>query len=162
MKNSNRNIDEAPRLLSKAVKLAKSKSPNNQVVFELLQQASKAGSGEATYAIGTWYLHGKYVDTNLKKAIVFLRRASRAGFPAACFDLALCYEQGVAVEKDLSKAFELYMEAALRGDVDGYSALYRCYWHGVGTTRNRVLANLWEDKRESLVKDIKLKAKLKS
>jgi TPR repeat protein len=127
----------------KALSFAKEKSPDLERVSELLFKAKEQGSGEAAYALATWYLQGNYFKKNLKKGTQLLKLAAKAGVPLACFDLGVSFETGIVVSKNNEKAFHLYMEAALRGDGTARKEVARCLWHGIGTPKNRVLAHLW-------------------
>jgi TPR repeat protein len=111
----------------------------------LLRQAAALGSAEADYAIGTWYLFGRYVPKSLADAERHIRKAAKAGYPAALFDLAVMCETGRGAPKDKVRAFELYLRAALRGDSDAIESVARCVYHGIGTAKNRGLGSLLQD-----------------
>jgi uncharacterized protein len=83
----------------------------------LLIRADKRGDPRATYALATWWLHGKdiLVKKNLRKAVGLLRKAADA-HPDATFDLAVSYEKGRGVRKSQKMAAKLYLKAALLGD----------------------------------------------
>jgi uncharacterized protein len=85
--------------------------------FKLLEQAEAMGSAEASYAIGTWYLHGIYLKKNMRKAIQLLREAAKADIAEAAFDLAICYERGEGVRKSELKALTLLMRGFALGDL---------------------------------------------
>lgn len=78
---------------------AKKKKPDNKKVFSLLMKSMRKGNPQATYALATWYLHGKHVKKNLHKAIQLLRQAVRMNVKEALFDLAVSYEKGIGVKK---------------------------------------------------------------
>jgi uncharacterized protein len=140
---------DAARLYRKALRLAKMQSPDFPKIANMLRDAGKLGSGEATYALATWYLHGEYFDKDLKKGTRLLRVSAKQKVPAACYDLAVSYEMGIVVKKDPERAFQLYMEAAMRGDNASNREVARCLWHGIGTSKNRVLADLWGAKHKA-------------
>lgn len=137
--------DIAKTRYEKALRLARSKSQNLEKISKLLAESAELGSGEAAYALATWYLHGNYFKTNLQKGTRLLRSAAKSGVPLACFDLAVSYEKGIILDQNFEKAFQLYMEASLRGDIAARKEVARCLWHGIGTPKNRTLANLWAD-----------------
>jgi len=127
----------------RALELAKRESYSVQEVLTLLTDADKAGSPEASYALGTWYLFGKNVRKNHVKAVEFLKRAARFDIPNAAFDLAVCYEKGSGVEKNQTTAFAYYLKAAKLGDHDASYEVGRCYYHGIGTKQDRGMARIF-------------------
>ena len=99
----------------------------------------------AIYALGTWYLFGKFVEKDLGKAFESFLKASNDNHPEACFDLAKCYEEGIGVNKNLNNAFESYLKAALLGDKQALYEVGRCYYYGIGVKKDARLATLWLD-----------------
>lgn len=132
------------RLYLKALRLARANTCNGET-WSLLERARKLGDGNATYALATWYLFGKYVKKDPVAAVSLLKEATLLGNPSAMFDLAVCAEKGVGMQKDLGRAVELYMMAGLRGDASAKEAAGRCYWHGIGIGKDRHIAAIWLD-----------------
>lgn len=137
-------------LYKKALREASKDNPNISVVLKLLNDAIVKGNPNASYALGTWYLHGKNVEIDIKKAISLLMYAAEKNIASAHFDLAVCYETGEGVKKDEAKAFENYLRAALEGDKQAYYEVGRCYYYGIGITGNIKIGNIWLDKARSL------------
>ncbi|ESK53606.1 tetratricopeptide repeat protein [Acinetobacter tjernbergiae] len=96
---------EANELVEKAKNIANQDNPDNEQAYKLLLNAYEKGSPEATYAIATWYLHGYYVERDLKLAFLFLKEAAGKSWPDALFDLAFSYEEGIYVKKNRKKLF---------------------------------------------------------
>jgi TPR repeat protein len=136
------------KLYKKALKAAEIN--NNKKAFELLNKSIAHGNPKALYAIGTWYLHGKYVDKDITKAIKYLFSSASAKNPDAFYDLAVCYEEGIGLEKNEDKAFEYYLQASLRGDKQSIYEIGRCYYYGIGVCEDRVLADYWLERAEEL------------
>lgn len=113
--------------------------------LELLKRAAIAGSAEAHYAIGTWYLFGRVLPKDLKKAARHLKIAAADGDASAMFDLALLYETGRGVSKNAARAYQLYVRAAQKGDADATKSVIRCLYHGIGAPRNKLASELVED-----------------
>lgn len=126
---------------------ARAASGDLKKAWRLLGLAHKQGDHRATYALGTWYLHGKgeLVSKNLKKAIPLLREAADAQHADAAFDLAVCYEKGTGIKKNDRKAAALYLRAALLGETQSIYEVGRCYWYGIGVERDRSIADIWLD-----------------
>jgi TPR repeat protein len=137
-------------LINKAESLADKKKYKE--AFELLEQADEKNNPVASYALGTWYLHGTYVEKDLEKAIPYLVKASHGEVKEAFYDLAVCYEKGVGIKKNLQKAFENYLIAAHLGDKDSLYEIVRCLYYGIGIQKNRNLSELLYNKVFKLAK----------
>lgn len=133
----------AKRIYRSALSKTKQEGFDTAEVARLLAQAAKLGSEDATYALATWYLHGKHFHADLDKGTRLLTKAARLGSAPACYDLAVSFEKGLGVAQDHEMAFQLYLEAALRGDTEAKKQVVRCIWHGIGTRKNRKLAEVW-------------------
>src|SRR5216683_1444473 len=99
--------------------------------LQMLQEAADAGHPPALYALATWYLHGRAVRKNFKKAVALLKKASTANIPAAQYDLGVSYELGKGVAKSTKLAFRWYLRAARNGDPGGLTEVARCYYYGI-------------------------------
>ena len=127
---------DAEQLLERASTLAQSRKRDARAeAMRLLLAASRMGSAEATYAIGTWYLYGRHVRKNLAEASRYFALAARKRHPSALFDLAVMHERGQGVRRNLKRAFTLYTRAAELGYFDALKSVVRCIYHGIGTVR---------------------------
>lgn len=135
-----------------ALRLARRAKDDYGPAAKLLQKSSKLGCPDADYALATWYLFGRHFARNVRKGNQLLKRAAKAGNRDACYNLAISYDNGFEVSKNHERAFELYLEAAMRGHVDAHRQVARCFWDGSGVKRNRVLADLWGDKHQLLLR----------
>lgn len=126
-----------------ALREAQKRRPHLVRAFELLTLADERGDARATYALATWYLHGKYVAQNVRKATTLLRRAAAKNISNALFDLAVSQEKGIGMPKNTRKAAELYLRCALAGGTEAYSEVGRCYYHGIGFPTDRRVARIW-------------------
>jgi TPR repeat protein len=140
MTGSEKLLEEARRLATDA---------RSQSEFEnalrVLKSAAKAGNAEAHYAIGTWYLFGRVVPKDPRKAAPHLKYAAKRGVPSAQFDLAILYETGRGVAKDKKRAFALYVQSAQNGDRDAIDSVVRCLYHGIGVARSKLVSDLIAD-----------------
>lgn len=121
--------------------------------FGLLTQADEGGDPVASYALGTWYLHGLFVKKDLKKGFQYLRKASRGNVKEAFFDLGICYEKGAGTEKNLQRAFKSYLAASILGDKDAEYEIVRCFYYGIGVEKNRDIATLMYERVFGAVKN---------
>jgi uncharacterized protein len=85
-----------------ALKKARRKNAPLKEIAELLSAAHEAGDARATYALATWYLHGKFFQKNLRSALKLLRQAASEGVADAMCDLAMCYLEGRGVRANPS------------------------------------------------------------
>jgi uncharacterized protein len=131
------------RFYYKALKEASGTKPKLSTAYGLLLKAHNSGNYKATYAISTWYLHGKHLKKDLKKAVELLKMAVKGNLSAAYYDLAVCYETGKGVKIDKKEAFLNYLSAALLGDGQSIYEVGRCYYYGIGIHKNLLVANRW-------------------
>jgi len=134
----------------KALELMSESDPNIKRVIHLLEESVEEGNSEASYALATWYLHGTNLSKNINKGAALLNNAADTNHPDACFDLAICYEKGAGVSQSFEKAFELYLRAALYGDKQSFCEVGRCYYYGIGIGVDKIIADIWYEKAESL------------
>ena len=141
--------DQASYLV--ALRLARRPNADNKRVLSLLTEAAEAGSGEAAVAIASWYVHGKYVSKNLKRATEWFAMAARLGCADGYYGIAVAHHLGKGgMTKNLRMAFENYLCAALRGEANAIREVGRCYWHGYGVKRDHGLAEIWLQRADEL------------
>ena len=100
----------------RALREMRGSDPDVSKATEWLLAASANADHRATYALGTWHLHGTHFKRNLRKAIPLIRTAADNDVLDAIYDLAVCYEKGAGVRRSLKRAAELYLKAALGGE----------------------------------------------
>lgn len=130
-------------LLGKALNEMEKGQPDLKKAFELLCKSADQNNYEALYALGTWYLHGKYVKRNFSIAIKYFLKSAEGNNSNAYYDLAICYEKGVTGKKNYKAAFECYLNAALLGDKQSMYEVGRFYYYGIGISKNISIANIW-------------------
>lgn len=141
-------MNKGVRLYKKALKLAQKGESDLKQIFTLLTESDELGCIDASYALATWYLFGKFVGKNFKKAVIYLAKASEFNHPHACFDLAICYETGKGVKRNKMEAFRLYLKAALLGERQSLYEVGRCFYYGIGIEKNQEVANVWLEEAE--------------
>ena len=144
---------KAKRLYLAAIRLARHAEDDFEPAAKLLIQSSKLGCPDADYALATWYLFGRHFPKNVKKGNYFLKKSAKAGNRDACYNLAISYDNGLEVPRDHLRAFELYLEAAMRGHIEAHKQVARCFWDGSGVKKNRVIADLWGERYQKLLKN---------
>lgn len=110
-------------------------------ILELLGEAASQGDAEAQYALGTFYLHGKYVAPNAQKTLDFLRDAANQMHTGALFDLGVALETGEIVKRNKKEAFRCYLNAMVFGDRQAIYEVARCFYYGIGTNKNLSMYN---------------------
>jgi TPR repeat protein len=123
--------------------LIEAKNKNFEAAYTLFHKSHELGNPMSTYAIGTWYLHGRYVEVDMKKAVVFLAKAAKKNVPEALYDLAVCYELGKGIKKNLKQSFENYLKAALCGEQQSIYEVGRCYHYGIGVKKDARIGKIW-------------------
>lgn len=126
-----------------AFKEIQGEEPDWERAYRHLVRAHKAGDARATYAIGTWYLHGQYLPKRRQKGLAYIRKAADQGIAPAMFDLAVALETGDGVRKSSSRAAESYLKAALLGDREAMYETGRCLYYGIGIAQDRRLARIF-------------------
>lgn len=133
-----------------ALRKMRGRNPRLEDVASLLEKAHRAGDKRATYALATWYLHGRLYDTDPMKAVALLRDAADHDVPDALYDLAICFEQGHGVRRNPRKAVQFFLKAALNGELQSVYEVGRCYYHGIGVVADRTIARTWLDRARQL------------
>jgi TPR repeat protein len=93
------------KLYDRAMSEARNKAGDPAKTHRLLTRAHERGDARATYALASWYLHGKegIVSRHPAKAVALLRAAAEDDLAEAAFDLAVSYEKGIGVRKAIRK-----------------------------------------------------------
>ena len=125
--------------------------PDHFWVEKRLLFESEKDNPVAQYALGCWYIEGKYhYKRDLKKGISLLHKSADKRVPESCMLLAKCYEYGNGVIQDFRKAFELYLYAALFGDDEACFEISRCYTVGLGVEIDLNIAEIWKERFEKI------------
>ena len=131
-----------PSFLS-ALELAQKSPPNFDAAFKHLLTAHEAGSGEASYALGNWYLHARYVDRDILKAVNYWLTGADRNNIDSLTELAKYFENEEFSSQDTSKALGYYMKAALLGDAASMYDVGRIYYYGIGVKKDRIISDIW-------------------
>lgn len=136
-------------LLRKALTEMESDKPDLKKAFELLEKSAIENNYEALYAIGTWYIHGRFVKKNAFLAVDYFLKSVEGNNSSAYYDLAVCYEKGVGIKKNYKKGFECYLNAALLGNQQSLYEVGRCYYYGIGVSKNINIGRIWLKQAEA-------------
>lgn len=143
-------LNKSSRFYDRALAETEARPPNHEKALLLLERAHRAGDPRATYALGTWWLHGHVVGRNIKKGLAMIRAAASAGIPEAHFDFAVSLELGEGMRKNTTAAAHHYLRAALAGDSQAVFEVGRCLYWGIGLAKDRRSAQAWFDKAAEL------------
>src|SRR5688572_13870240 len=124
---------------------ARRRPPDYAAAFKLLTRAHRAGDARATYALGTWYLHGRLVRKDIQKGLKLIEKAAGQNVADALYDIAFSFESGKGRPKSLEKAAENYLRAALLGNTRALHEFGRCIYYGIGLPSNRRVAHVFLD-----------------
>jgi uncharacterized protein len=118
----------------------------------LLVKAMEGGDSRAAYALGTWYLHGFFLQRDLKRGVALIAQAADAAVADAAFDLAVCYELGTGRRINHNKALCYYMRAFLLGYAPAAEEIERLLYWGDETVRNRPLSREFRKAARATIK----------
>lgn len=130
-------------LVKRALAEMDKEHPDLAKTFSFLERAAAFENPEALYAIGTWYVFGKYVKQDIVKGVSYFKRSARYGYVMAYADLGIAYESGKGTRKNLKKTFECYLSGALEGNDQCYYEVGRCFYYGIGIKQDRTIARIW-------------------
>lgn len=102
-----------------------------------LQNAAKAGYGEAIYLCGNIYHYGMGTEKNPEIAMRMYLKAIEAGYQEGETEIGAMYESGEGVTIDLNKAVHYYQQSADHGNIWGRSRLADCYYYAKGVELNQ-------------------------
>ncbi|NBI13247.1 hypothetical protein GVX81_06400 [[Haemophilus] felis] len=108
-----------------------------------LQTAAQKGNADAQFTLANFYIEGKHLNKDPKKAFQFMQKAAKQHFTAAFDKLGLFYMNGFGVKKDLKQALNWFKKSALSGDAQGQYHLASIYLDGIGVKRNKDKALEW-------------------
>lgn len=112
--------------------------------------AANSGSVEAKAWLGSSYLFGLGVKTNISRGKDLIEAAAKEGNPVGVRFLGMMYRRGIGVPRDYAKATSLLRKAAEQGDGYSYNALGEIYQHGFGVDRNLETARSMYEKGAAL------------
>lgn len=120
---------------------------NYRKALPYLQNAAKAGYGEACYLLGNMYYWGYGIEKNYAIAKTMYERSIQFGYDKGEAELGLMYEDGAGVSKNMDKAIELYEKSAARGFSIGKYFLACAWWND--TTKNNEVFQMLQSVKES-------------
>ncbi len=135
--------NDAQKIFEKAQRLAQKSPPDFDAAFKNLLEAHEADSGEASYALGNWYLHGRHVEQDIAKAVNYWLSGAKLNNVDSLTELAKYYENEEFCPQNMSKSLGYYMNAALLGDAASMYDVGRIYYHGLGVKEDRFIAEVW-------------------
>lgn len=120
-------------ILDRAEELCQRKQYTEALI--LYHQAAEEGLAQAQYCLGVFYLTGKAVACDVRKAVQWLERAAIQDYPEALHALGVIYQYGPDVRPNLAKARACYERAAELGLRQSQVNLARMYEYGWGVER---------------------------
>lgn len=110
----------------------------------LIEMATKYGSVEAQYVLGSSYLTGaNECEQNYKKARKWYKKAAKNGHSWAQYKLAEMYSRNKSAKRNFEKAFYWYKKSAEQGNVSAINKIASCYRCGLGVDKNIEKAVEW-------------------
>ncbi|KAJ2742966.1 hypothetical protein GGI20_004099 [Coemansia sp. BCRC 34301] len=96
--------------------------PDNVAAVNRMEQAAMAGSVEAQYNLGLFYMEGRGVEKNIGLTVEYWTMASAERFPVAMLNLAKLLVEGQLVAKDERRARNLLKAAIASSGTDRFIA----------------------------------------
>ncbi|PAF41539.1 tetratricopeptide repeat protein [Helicobacter sp. 11S02596-1] len=113
------------------------KEGDYKLAFKLFSQSCDEGNPAGCFAVGTMYMNGVGIQTDIQKATRYYQMGCSGGDATACANLAMIYDyQKNADANDKEKAAELYMTACQGGDVLACNNLAWMYANGEGVQKD--------------------------
>jgi len=109
-------------------------------IRELLENATKEKSPEATYILGYRMLYGIGMPPKPNKGLELITQAAEMGNHGAACELFWPLVNGQYGKKDPERAFKFVQKAQTDLYPRAYGLMARCYMYGIGTTKNEHLA----------------------
>ncbi|PAF53920.1 hypothetical protein BKH42_03950 [Helicobacter sp. 13S00482-2] len=127
--------DSAQGLLEAGISAAK--EGDYKSAFKFFTQSCDQGNPAGCFAIGTMYMNGVGIQTNIQKAQRYYEMGCSGGDATACANLAMIYDyQKNADQNDKEKAAQLYMTGCQGGDVLACNNLAWMYANGEGVPKD--------------------------
>jgi len=102
---------------------------NEQKAFDYYHMALQRGSNAALALLAKYYLQGRIVKSDLKKALGYLNESASLNYPKAYEILANLYFEGDILQRDLQKTKAYYRKAILKGSPTALVNYMRIYWY---------------------------------
>lgn len=109
----------------------------------LLQEAVKAGNGEAMHRLGKLHETGLGVPQNHLAAALLYERGADVGEAGAMYSGALLFEKGLGVKQSNEEAMSWFTSAAQAGHPTASRRLAKAYDEGITVGHNHVGAAYW-------------------
>lgn len=141
-------LNEAKSLYEKAKEYTNQKTPDYAAALDCLLEAHRQGLGSASYALGSWYFHGRQVDKDIKRSVKYWEIGSDRQNIESIKELAKYYENEEFCSQNMSKVLGLYIRAALLGDAPSMYEVGRIFYYGIGVNQDKYLGGIWLDAAE--------------
>ena len=119
------------------------KNTDPKVGIQWLEYAAEQGSVKAYNTLGYYYVVGKGVPKDSRRAFYWFEKGAQAGDATAQYNMGLCYWDGNGVPADPGKAAIWFRQAADKGDASAQNRLAHCYQNGIGVAADPEQAVYW-------------------
>lgn len=117
--------------------IAASKIGDYANAFKLFAKSCDDGNPAGCFAVGTMYMNGVGIQTDIQKAARYYEMGCSGGDAAACTSLAMIYDSEKKSNlEDKEKAVQLYMTACQGGDGQACNNLAWMYANGDGIQKD--------------------------
>ena len=119
------------------------KNTDPKVGIQWLEYAAEQGSVKAYNTLGYYYVVGKGVPKDSRRAFSWFEKGAEAGDATAQYNLGISYRDGNGVAADPEKMIYWFRQAADQGYTDAQYSLGACYWDGDGIPADPEQAFYW-------------------
>ncbi|MDE5887410.1 MAG: hypothetical protein K2H46_07480 [Muribaculaceae bacterium] len=109
---------------------------NHQEATRLFEKAASLGQVDAMFNIALIYEHGKGVEQDLRKAMMWYKAAAEKGDEKAMVNLGGLLESGPEEIQNHKEAFNWYLKAAEKGYGRAWNEVAHCYKYGIGVEQS--------------------------
>ena len=119
------------------------KNTDPKVGIQWLEYAAEQGDTGIYNTLGYYYVVGKGVPKDSRRAFSWFEKGAEAGDATAQYNLGISYRDGNGVAADPEKMIYWFRQAADQGYTDAQYSLGACYWDGDGIPADPEQAFYW-------------------
>ena len=116
---------------------------DENLAFDLMQEAADLGDILAQYFLGQYYCHGTGVPIDRERAFNIFSEMANRGLAMAERCIGCCYRRGLYVPRNYQQSFEWYMKAAKRRHWQACFYIGYYYERGLYVAQSLKTANEW-------------------
>lgn len=130
----------SPKATTEAIRhyediLYEASSPKER--FDACIKAAEDGYRQAQYDLAVYYMEGKMITGDSKKAAFWFYQAAKQGHAVAQYELGRCFEDAIGFAKNPKEAFKWYLRSAKQNYDKAKYIVALCYRDGFGVEEDQ-------------------------